>query len=114
MSQIIDNNDFVSAATFASGTVTLARGSLADLTVDISAVNTDTNKFLSGLSLSGTTITAAVTGGTNQTLDIASINTDTNKFLSGLSPDAIFFNRESAKLLKKLRTCNWVRSPELV
>ena len=74
----VDSNDFVSAATFASGTITLARGSLADLTVDISAVNTDTNKFLSGLSLSGSTITATVTGGDNKTLDISSVNTDTN------------------------------------
>ena len=74
----VDSNDYVDAASFSSGTLTIGRtGSLADLTVDISGVNTDTNKFLSGLSLSGSTITATVSGGTNQTLDISSVNTDT-------------------------------------
>ena len=53
----VDSNDFVSAATFASGTVTLARGSLADLTVDISGVNTDTVYSLTN-DLASTEITA--------------------------------------------------------
>jgi len=39
----VDNNDYVDAVSFSSGTVTVGRtGSLVDLTVDISGVNTDT------------------------------------------------------------------------
>jgi len=84
-----DNNDYVDAASFSSGTVTLGRtGSLADLTVDISGVNTDTNTWR-GITAGGNTLasneTLAFTAGTNVTITesggavtITSADTDTN------------------------------------